>query len=253
MAKMLARSAREYVVGLDLPQSTRGLEARAQAIQFSQGAEALAVGSELTEFTAEVPAELRGPISDSVLLAQLAANKSSTGAPDVFHWYGKYTEVLQNLGWTLGDAEMQTQAVSDENAAMHKAIIPVITAMLGPGAAAASIVLAVLNGLEKMDTSTPWITVFDRSSQHASGAKFQVSHVGCGADGQPAVRLLCLGIQAEETITQVLFFRFKSKKAELRKAQADLTISMERLNSAKDLVAARVAPFIADYVRRVEL
>jgi len=250
---MIAKSAREYVAGLDLPEPVRDFEARAQAVQFSQGAEALAVGSQLTEFTAAVPAELRGAVSDSVLLAQLAANKASAGSTDVFQWYGKYTEVLQNLGWTLRDTEMVTQAVSDENAAMHKAIIPVITAMLGPGTAAASIVLSVLKGLEAMDTSTPWITVFDRSSQHASGAKFQVSHVGCGTDGQPAIRLLCLGIQAEETITQVLFFKFRSKNAELRKAQADLTIGMERLNSARDEVATRVAPFVTDYIRRLAI
>lgn len=248
----MSESARDYVLSLALPEAGPAFET-ARTFEFSERQEAVAVGAQLAEFTDAVPAEVRGAIADSILLAQLAANKAAGESQDVFRWYDKYVEVLQNLGWQIRDVDFQTQTVSDQNAGMHKAIAPVLMAMLGPQAAAASIVLAVLNGLEEMDSSTPWITLFDRASQHARGAKFQVSYVDADAHGHPEITLLSVGIRANRTITQVLFFKFSAQDAELKKAAGKMAVSMQRLNSARDAIAERVQPFIADFVKNVEI
>jgi len=252
MTKKLAASARDYVMKLDLPEAGPAFEA-ATALEFSDQREAVAVGAQLAEFTPAVPAGVRGAIADSILLAQLAANKVTTQTEDVFRWYDKYIEVLQNIGWQVRDLDFQAQQVSDQDAWVHKEIIPVLALLLGPQAAAASIVIAVLNGLQNMDASSPWITLFDQSSQHARGAKFQVSYVDADAQGHPEISLLCFGIQAERTITQVLFFKTSAQSAEVKKASAKLAVSMERLNSAKDALAGRVQPFIADYVKNIDI
>jgi hypothetical protein len=39
----------------------------------------------------------------------------------------------------------------------------------------------------------------------------------------------------------------------VKKASAKLAVSMERLNSAKDALAGRVQPFIADYVKNIDI
>lgn len=250
----LSASAREYVLELDLPAGTRSAAAAApQAIPVSDHQEAISLGAQLTEFSERVPTDAKAVIADSILLAQLAANKAASRSADLFAWYDKYIEVLQNLGWQGHDLEFQTQTIADRNASVHKAIIPVLTALLGPQVAVASIVLSVLNGLKEMDESTPWITLFDRSSQHASGAKFQIGYVDADADGHPDVALACFGIQAEQTITQVLFFKFTGQRAEVKKAAGRLTISLERLESAREVIANRVRPFIVDYVQNIEI
>jgi len=198
----MAQSARDYVLRLALPDAGPALETAAQPFEFSDQREAVAVGAQLAEFTDAVPPDVRGAIADSILLAQLAANKAAGEAQDIFRWYDKYVEVLQNIGWQIRDVDFQTQTVTDKNAGVHRAIIPVIATILGPQAAAASIVLAVLNGLREIDTSPPWITLFDRASQHAHGAKFQVSYVDANAHGQPEITLLSVGIRANRTIPQ---------------------------------------------------
>jgi hypothetical protein len=245
-------SARDYVLTLDLPEAGPAYET-AKSMEFSDRREAVTVGAQLAEFTDAVPADVRSAIADSILLAQLAANKATAEAQDVFRWYDTYVEVLQHIGWQIHDVEFQTQIISDENAGMHKAIIPVITPMLGPQAAAASIVLAVLNGLQEMGAGAPWITLFDQASQHAHGAKFQVSYVDADAHGQPEIALVCFSIRAQRTITQVLFFKFSAQTAEVKKASSKLAVSMERLNSAKAAIAGRVQPFIADYVASIDI
>jgi hypothetical protein len=245
-------SAEAYVQKLDLPEAGPQFET-VRRLSWTDAQEAAAVGSQLVEFAAGVPGDVRDAIADSVLLAQLAANKAAGQAHDVIRWYDKYIEVLQNIGWQLRDVDFQMRQVTDANASLHQEIIPVLTALLGPHAAAASIVLSVLNGLQAMDRDSPWITVFDRASQQAHGAKLQVSYVQQDASGDPEINLLAFGIRAERTITQVLFFKFKAQNAELKQASGKMGVSIARLNSAKDLIAQRVTPFVSGYVAKLDI
>lgn len=246
-------SASDYVLSLALPETGPALETRRPPLQFSDRREAVTVGAALAEFTDAVPAGARAAIADGILLAQLAANKAAIDADDVFGWYDKYLEVLQNIGWHARDIDFRTQTVNDRASRMHTAILPVITAMLGPQAAAASIILAVLNGLEQMDTTTSWMTLFNRASQHSHGAKFQVSYIDADRLGDPEVSLLALGIRANSRITQVLFFKLSTQDVELKKAEARMAINMQRLESAKDAIASRVTPFVNDYIAALEI
>ena len=111
----------------------------------------------------------------------------------------------------------------------------------------------MLNGLKEMDSSSPWITVFDRASQHAHGAKFQVSYVDADAEGAPQISVMCFGIDAQRTVTQVLFFKFSQDSAEFKKANGKLAMSLAQLAEAREVIAQRVHPFIADYVKGLDI
>jgi len=143
--------------------------------------------------------------------------------------------------------------LSESQAGLHKALIPVIAAMLGPQAAAASIVLETLKGLDEMEPDSPWLTVFDKSSRQGQGAKFQVSHVDANASGEPEVALACFSIDARQTITQVLFFKFTAQDAQVKKASGKMAISLDRLRAAENVIANRVGPFVADYVAKLDI
>ena len=135
----LARSAPEYVTNLALPEpgaplgiATRGPELALAAPEFTGEKQALVVGAQLTEFTDQVPIDLRTAITNGTLLAHLAANKVADMNTDVFAWYNKYVEVLVNIGWQVRDLDFRIQAEITQDVDMHKAINPVITAALGP-------------------------------------------------------------------------------------------------------------------------
>ncbi|NJN40523.1 MAG: hypothetical protein HC807_06350 [Gammaproteobacteria bacterium] len=252
----MERSARDYVLGIalpDAPESTGPAFESTRAPMFANQKQAVAIGGQLAEFTEAVAPDLRAAISDGILLAQLAANKATAASGDVFKWYETYVEVLQNIGWQIQDFEFRRQQVDKQSLDMHEALIPVITALLGPQVAAASIVVSILQGLQQMDKTRPWITLFDKASQHVDGAKFQVGYVDADETGQPQIALLCFGIQAQRTITQVLFLKSSEDRAEVKKAEARLTVSLARLNSARDALAERVTPFVNDFVKNVEI
>jgi hypothetical protein len=248
----MARSTRDYVMSLDLPAEPQGAEFES-APDFGTERQAVAVGSQLTEFTPAVSTDARSAISNSLLLAQLAANKAANQVADVFAWYGKYTEVLQGIGWQSQDLDFQGQDTAAKDLDVHKAIIPVVALALGPAAAAASIVVAVLKGLQDMNSTSPWITLFNQQSQHASGAKFQVTYVDSDSTGQPQLTLVCFAVTAQQTVTQVLFFKFTSQKVQLKQSTGKLGVTLERLKGDQAAIAGRVDSFIAGNIKNIDI
>ncbi len=249
-----ALEIREYVTSLELPatRTTRG-PVEPPKVTFSQEQEAVAVGAQLTEFSDSVPADLRPLISNSMLLAQLAADKATQQSDNVMEWHAKYRDVLKKVGWQVADSEEKKTVVNDEDLTVHKAIIPVITAMLGPAAAATSMVVSILTNLQDMDKDSPWITLFDRQSQRASGAKFQISHVDSSSQDNASIKLLSCTIDAKKKITQVLFFKFSSQHAEMRERESVLTTGRKILEVGQESISKKVGTFINDFVENIEI
>jgi len=238
-----------YVAALDLPEPAPQYESNEGPVQFDDATQAVVIGAQIAQFSPALAAPVRSAVADSLLIAQLAANKAADHTQDVMAWFRKYNEVLQNLGWIVGDLVFREEQVRDTDAGVHTAIVPVVTAMLGPGAAALSLVLPVLNGLQEMNAGSKWITVFNRASQHARGAKFQLSQVDADDQGDPVISTLCFGFLAEHTLTQVLFFKFADDRVSMKSGHGRLSMNRERLEAARGVIAQRVSPFIVDFVK----
>ena len=88
----MAKSARAYLMSLELPEPEAS--EFESAPDFTTQPQAVAVGSQLTEFTAAVSTDARSAISNTLLLAQLAANKAADQAADVFAWYADRKSVV---------------------------------------------------------------------------------------------------------------------------------------------------------------
>lgn len=216
--------------------------------------QAVIVGSQITEFAANVPADLRPQVSNSFLLAQLAANKhikTIDGASG--DWYKKYIEVLANVGWLVEENSDAKRKVAGSSLQVHKEILPIIAAALGPSVAAVSLITTALNGLENMDKDSPWITLFDHESQRAEANQFQISYVDASDDASPRTTVTCFELNASRAITQVLFFKFSHTTAELSHFQADLGINAEVFNRVKDVVEDKVASYVSGYIRDIEI
>ncbi len=105
----------------------------------------------MTEFSRKVPQSIRPAISNGLLLGQLAADKATATQSDPKAWFDTFNSVMKQIGWQSTLSEFNEQTISEKNAALHKAIIPIVTAIFGPAVAASSIIISVLNGLDSMD------------------------------------------------------------------------------------------------------
>jgi hypothetical protein len=243
-----------FIAGLDLPvPDMREAEIAKTAAEFTDGRQALVIDTQLAEFKPSVGQALRPTISYGLLLGQLAADKAMANGGDARQWFTTYNSVMGKIGWVLETGEFAKQEIADVNVALHKSIIPVLTAALGPAAAVGSIILEALEGLEAMDKDSPWLTLFQRKCQTVKGAKFGVTMVDAGPGGGASLRSAYFSVQAAQTITQVLFLKVSIVGATIDGAQSSLSIGEQVIADTKDALQKKVAPFIVSNIDSIDI
>jgi hypothetical protein len=244
-----------YIQSLDLPVArSRGPgEPAPPPPAFTGKQQAVTVGSQMAEFSAAVPESIRPAISNGLLLGQLAADKATGQNPDPAAYFGAFNSVMRKIGWQVTESGLNQQTISDQNAQLNKAIIPIVTAVFGPGAAAASIILKVLEGLQSMSDDSPWITVFEQKSNKAKTATFGMSYVDAGAGGGASLKTAYFALQASSNLTQVLFFKFASSEATMKSGQCGMNLSSQTIATSGDALQQKVGPFIIDNIKNISI
>lgn len=216
--------------------------------------QAITVGSQISEYAKAVPVELRPYIDNSFLLAQFAANawidEHGGGTQE---WYDKYLEVLSQTGWIFESTGTAFKEVTGTALDVHKEIIPIVAAALGPAVAAASIVVATLNGLANIDKNKAWITLFDRASQRASANQFQLSYVDVHDDRLPLLTLSAFELKASASVTHVLFFKFSTASARLSHVETKVKLNQEHFDAVKDTIASRLRDRSRGYITDLKI
>jgi len=218
--------ARRYIDSLQMPERmvSRGVRSVGTVeFNFEQTKDqAAVVGSDIVSFVKGVTPKRREDIINCSLLAQLAAKKQISDPARIYVWYNAYFDVLMNIGWSVQDRGFATYSEASENFEAHEAIMKVAASLLGPAATTLAVIKATLDALKSMSADSPWISIFNRESQSAKTARFQVTLAEQGAEDQFLVSLMAFGLEAKATLTQVLFFQVQVKrsvfKALLRKS-----------------------------------
>lgn len=206
-------------------------------------AQALVVGASLVAAAGQVPAAARRDLVDCTLFAQLAATAAVADATDIGRWYRTYFGTLTLLGWAQSDRQFERYEFAGRNAEAHQAILEVLTALLGPQAAALAIVRAAIDALQSMSENRPWLTLFERESRAVRSARFQVATADVDASGLLQVALVGFSLETESEIAQVLFFRFASSATSLQYAAGKATIDEATLEALRPAIAARLAAY----------
>ena len=248
---------RAYIESVELPPAA-AIETEGpppELPEFKTGVpQVITVGSQIAEFAANVPIEIRSDIANSFLLAQLAADKwVATHPSSEKTWYHSYLAVMENCGWVIEGKEDSLRTVSGTGAKVHQEIVGVLSLALGPAVTASSLIMGVLNGLKAMEKDQPFFTIFDRASQRAEARLFQISYVAVGADKAPRIRLAAYDLKASASATQILFFKVAVSGARLRSFSSDLSINAPVFMAVRQLIFDRVRDRIIGNVLAVEI
>jgi hypothetical protein len=215
-------------------------------------AQSLVVGSGLIIAAENVPVQTREDLIDCTLFAQLAASGAVSSPQEVAEWYDAYFKTLTALGWAQSDTQFQEYKFSSVNAEAHKAVMQVITVLLGPQAVALAVVKTALDALQSMNENSPWITLFDQQSRSEKFARFQVATAQLDPNGLLQTALVGFQLKAKSKLTQVLFFKFSSSATTLKYAAGKATIYEAALADQRAEIAQRLAAYRRAYVGQVK-
>ncbi|MGC3944735.1 MAG: hypothetical protein QM762_09460 [Chryseolinea sp.] len=232
------------------PTGTRGVEGQDVISFTTEKSESVVVGSDILSFAAGLPETMRTVITNSMLLAQLAASKKVGDSEKTTEWYKVYFSVLTTLGWVIQQQGFVEHEESGKEFEVHKAILAVATTVFSAGATALAIVTSTLNALEKMGDG-PWLTIFKKRSQRGKVAQFQVTVVEPIGDGGVKISLMAFELEGKNKLTQVLFFKFNSSSVTLRHASGTVTLDKQMMADLGPAIANKVRPFQLDFIANI--
>jgi hypothetical protein len=209
----------------------------------------VAVGQNLVEFAESTAPELRGPVTDALLIAQLAADKAGARTPD--EWFEAQREVLAHLGFRNEGLTRTAQDIGELNGELHQAILPVITAAFG-GAALPAVVIATLEQLSEASEGRPWIALFERESRRFDARQFQVSLVE-GQGSAQVVSMLGFALDIAQAGGQVLFFRHASDTVAIERIEGRFSAEAGVLTDIAPALAAKLADHRRGYLAALEI
>jgi hypothetical protein len=254
MSSTKLEDALNYVDAADLPEPRPGRRGGHESTTVLDSLkttreQAAIVGSEVVSFAEGVPGAFRQDLVNSTLLAQLVATKKVPDKTQIFEWYDAYFDVLANIGWPVQKRDFAVYVESGQNFEAHKAILAVLTTVLGPGATALAMITGTLEALQSMDADSPWITLFSKESMAADAASFQICAVEKGPDGEPFVTLAGFGLNAKTKMTQVLFFKSRASDVTLRHCSSNITIDAAVADAVRKPLRDKLAAHAVDFVK----
>jgi hypothetical protein len=211
--------------------------------------QAAIVGAEIVTFMPGVDSPWRQDLVNSSMLAQLVAKKRVPDSSRLFDWYDAYFDTLTNIGWALQDKSFAEYEEKSVNFQAHEAILKVAGALLGPATASLALVSTALEALKSMDESSPFITLFNRESQTARTAHFQISVADQSPAGDLSVALMAFGLEASTQLTQVLFFKSLSTLATLRHCSARVGVNADVLLGVRVALKTKLVAHASDWMK----
>jgi len=249
--------ATQFVARCELPPArTHRLESTRAAFDLvPTRSQAAIVGSDLTTFVEGVSVDCRDDVMNASLLAQLVAKKrvpSPSTLDEWKQWYDAYFDAMTQVGFAIGAQGFNDYTKRTDTFEAHEAILEVATTLLGGVPTALAAITATLTALKKLDEHSPWLTLFNRESQRANTARFQVT-VADEQAGKPTVSLLSFGLQATTQLTQVLFFKFRSSDVALQYHFAQVSIQRDVIASVRAQLAQKLSAHASDYIRGLDI
>ncbi|EHR69472.1 N-acetylmuramoyl-L-alanine amidase [Burkholderiales bacterium JOSHI_001] len=233
------------------PAAGRRRRSAAPAAVAAPGPQAAVDVGSLLCFVDGVPAQDREDILYSVQLAQRGASGAFDRFTETQAWYGKYVEILENLGWASERLAFSRFDQSEGEFRMDQAALAIITAIASQNQ------LAVLQqsvaALSKLAEDDGSISLFDFHASTQDSGNFQIGAVQRSADGALTMALGAFYFRSVDERRRFLFFKWGARQVHFWTAAQRMTLNTSFYARRRAEVLARLEADAPQYIAGLKL
>jgi hypothetical protein len=161
-------------------------------------------------------------------------------------------DVLKNIGWDLQEKTFDDYSSSGNAAEVHEKILEVMTAALGPSPAALVILAATVKALKGMNPKSSWMRIWSREAQQAQIGRFQIGLVEAKPNGDAAVFVLACLMEAHQTITQILLFKWRDAHATFKARTGNASINRASIKELHREIVEKTRAFQRSFMSSIQ-
>jgi len=189
---------------------------------------------------------------DDILYCVQLAQRAASGAYDRFNetqaWYGKYVQILENVGWTIDQFAFSHFEQRESEFRMDQAALSIITAIATQNQLA--VLQQSISALSKLSEGDGTIRLFDFHSSVEASGNFQLGAVQRSPNGALSMALGAFYFRAVDHRKRFLFFKWGQQEVNFWTAAQRMTLNTafyeRRRNDVIAKLEADAAEFIAD-------
>lgn len=209
---------------------------------------AVDVGSLLSFVAGVDPGEQRD-ILFSVQLAQRAANTAADRFVQTRVWYGKYTEVLEAVGWSTEQFAFASHAQEQGDFEMNKEALSVLTAIATQNQL--QVLNASISALGKLAENDGRITLFDYHAAAEGSGNFQIGAVQKTQNGALSMAAGAFYFRAIDQRRRFLFVRYGSNQINFWTAAQKMTFNTTIYAKIRKMVEEKLGQQALDYIAQI--
>ncbi|TDE14825.1 hypothetical protein [Dyadobacter psychrotolerans] len=204
----------------------------------------------IVSFVSEIDGQRRDDVLNSVLLAQLAANKLFPGDDQSLEWYKEFVNVLNNIGWNIQAAEFTHFESREHVFDIQNVIIDILLTAFG--GTFIKVITKTLDAIKGLADSNGKITVFEKNTHSLSKGAFQI---GLAKVENEAVSLQ-IGtflITSSNEIKRILFFKTTKDKTSLDYCSRTGTLNEQIYATIRESVVEKLGGKVTEFIAEVEI
>ena len=189
-------------------------------------------------FVSGVDSDDRADIIYSVQLAQRAADAAYNRFAETKAWYGKYSEVLEAVGWMIEQFAFAGHDQAEGDFRMDKAALSIISAIATGNQLQA--IAASISALEELAEEDDAITLFDRYAAAGSSGNFQIGAVQKSSSGAISMALGAFYFRASTQQRKFLFAKWGRNDVNFWTAAQKMTFNTPIYSTVRSAVQKKL-------------
>ncbi|MCX2744149.1 hypothetical protein OO013_09745 [Mangrovivirga sp. M17] len=209
----------------------------------------------LISFVSEVEGQNRKDVLNSVLIAQLAADKQFPVTDEITpeemkNWYKEFNRVMRGVGWTIESEEFSKFESSKSVFEMENVILDILGTAIG--GSALKIVMKTLEAFKKMSDSDNKLIAFEKNTHTMNKGNFQVG-LANQTNESLSLNLTAFTLSTSKMIKQILFFKSSKDETEVNTYSMKYTLNKEVYEQVRDMIIEKLGSNVQSFVTEIEI
>lgn len=240
-----------YIEALEIDDSRRvdGPFDGSRVASGEEGAAVIDAGS-MISFLGSVSKQHQDDVKNSLLLAQLAANKYCNREDNAAEWYKKYQEVLETVGWVVSGFSFEKFDAFASQFEISEAVIAVLGAIATQNEIL--IVKAMLEALKSLRDGDKKLKLWNVQTHNQSNGNFQIASC-IGKDGNVSMSLAAFYFKAKSVDVKYLWYGYNQDSIQLYKSTQGIFLNENVYAQIRAAVIKKLGDKANDYLADLDI
>jgi len=205
----------------------------------------------LVSFAAEVSLQNRADLLNSLLLAQLSANKQFSSEDELEKWYRAFFKLMNKLGWVIETSKTTEYKSKGTVIEIESVVIDILESAIGGKVVEiARSLISAFKGLA--DDKEKKFIAFEKNTHSLKKGCFLFG-VATEKNETLSVTFCFILLSSSHEIKQILFFRSKEDESKLKTASFKGTLNVDTYAPVRQIVIDKLKDNVAKSIAEIDI